>query len=134
VTVDIIYPGGNSSKRQYAIAVNSKPARTEIARAAPAEQLARIGFLTNIDPDCSSTPFASVRIIEEPKYGQATLEEDAGFTNSPKENPRFECNKERTEGTPFSTAARPDIPAKTPWWWRCSTPTAAKAAYAIRST
>ena len=64
-----------------------------------AGQPAQIGFLTNIDPDCSSTPFANVRIIEEPKHGQTTLKQDTGFTNYPKENPRFECNKERSEGT-----------------------------------
>ena len=99
VTVDIIYPDGISRQRHYAVAVNPKLAPAEVARAAAAGQPVRIGFLTNIDPDCSSTPFANVRIIEEPKHGQTTLKQDTGFTNYPKGNPRFECNKERSEGT-----------------------------------
>jgi hypothetical protein len=99
VTLDIIYPDGTSRQRHYAVAVNPKPAPIEIARAAAAEQQARIGFLTNIDPDCTTTPFANVRIVEEPKHGQATLKQDTGFTNFPKENPSFECNKDRSEGT-----------------------------------
>jgi hypothetical protein len=99
VTIDIIYTNGNSSKRHYAIAVNPKPAPAEINRAAAAGQQVRVGFLTNLAPDCSSTPFASVRMVEEPKHGEATIKDDTGFTGFAKENPRFECNKQRTGGT-----------------------------------
>jgi hypothetical protein len=59
----------------------------------------RIGFLSNVEPDCTSTPFANVRIVEEPKHGEATLKQDTGFTSFPKDNPRFECNQQRTDGT-----------------------------------
>lgn len=99
VTVDIIYGDGASRKRHYAIAVNPKPAPFEVSRAAAAGQQVRVGFLTNINPDCSSTPFAMVRIVEEPKHGKATLKDDTGFTNFAKDNPRFECNKQRSDGT-----------------------------------
>jgi transglutaminase-like putative cysteine protease len=99
VTLDIIFPNGFSRQQHYAVAVNPKPAPTELTRTVAAEQQARIGFLSNISPDCSSTPFADVRLIEEPKHGQATLKQDTGFTNFAKENPRFECNKQRSEGT-----------------------------------
>jgi hypothetical protein len=56
-------------------------------------------FLVNIDADCSSTAFASVRMVEEPKHGAATLKDDTGFTNFAKDNSRFECNKQRSGGT-----------------------------------
>ena len=99
VTVEVIFGDGGSRKRHYAITVNPKPPPAELTRVAAAEQRVRIGFLTNIEPDCSSTPFASVRMVEEPKHGEATLKEDTGFTNFPKENPRFECNAQRSDGT-----------------------------------
>jgi hypothetical protein len=99
VTVDVIYGDGNSRKRHYAITVDQRPAPTEVTRAAAAEQRVRIGFLTNLDPDCTTSPFASVRIVEEPKHGEATLKEDTGFTNYAKDNVRFECNQQRSDGT-----------------------------------
>jgi Domain of Unknown Function with PDB structure (DUF3857)/Transglutaminase-like superfamily len=98
LTIDVIYGDGASRKRHYAIAVNPK-APLELTRSAAAGQQVRVGFLTNIDPDCSSTPFASVRIAEDPKHGAATLKDDTGFTNFAKDNPRFECNKQRSDGT-----------------------------------
>ncbi len=98
LTVDIIYGDGASRKRHYAIAVNPKPAPFELTRAAAGGHEVRVGFMTNINPDCSSTPFASVRLIEEPKHGTAALKEDTGFTNFAKDNPRFECNKQRSNG------------------------------------
>jgi hypothetical protein len=99
LTVDVIYGDGTARKRRYAISVNPKPAPTEIARSAAAEQRLRIGFLSNLEPDCTSTPFADVRIVEQPKHGEATLKQDTGFANFPKENPRFECNQQRSDGT-----------------------------------
>jgi hypothetical protein len=99
LTVDVIYGDGVARKRHYAISVNPKPAPTEVARSAAAEQRLRIGFLTNLEPDCTSTPFANVRIIEAPKHGEATLKPDTGFTGFAKENPRFECNQQRSDGT-----------------------------------
>jgi hypothetical protein len=99
LTVDIIYGDGVSRKRHYAITVGSKPAPLELARAAVAGQQMRIGFLTNVDPDCTSNPFASVRVVEEPKHGETALKEDTGFTNFANDNLRFECNKQRSSGT-----------------------------------
>ena len=97
--MDVIYGDGNARKRHYAITVGPKPAPVEIARSAASEQRARIGFLSNLDPDCTSTPFANVRIVEPPKHGEATLKQDTGFTGYAKDNPRFECNQQRTDGT-----------------------------------
>jgi Domain of Unknown Function with PDB structure (DUF3857)/Transglutaminase-like superfamily len=99
VTVEVIFADGGARKRHYAITVNPVPPPAELTRVAATEQRVRIGFLTNLDPDCSSTPFASVRIVEEPKHGEASLKEDTGFTNFPKDNPRFECNGQRSDGT-----------------------------------
>ena len=99
VTVDVIYGDGNARKRHYAITVGPKPAPVEIARSAASEQRVRIGFLANVDPDCTSTPFANVRIVAPPQHGEATLSQDTGFTGYAKDNPRFECNQQRIDGT-----------------------------------
>jgi hypothetical protein len=99
VTVEVLFGDGGARKRHYAITVNPAPPPAELTRVAATEQRVRIGFLTNIEPDCSSTPFASVRMVEEPKHGEASLKEDTGFTNFPKDNPRFECNGQRSDGT-----------------------------------
>jgi hypothetical protein len=99
VTVDVIFGDGGSRKWHYAIAVNPKPAPSEVNRAAVAGQEVRIGFLTNINPDCTSNPFTSVRVVEGPQHGEATLRDDTGFTGFAKDNPRFECNKQRSNGT-----------------------------------
>jgi Domain of Unknown Function with PDB structure (DUF3857)/Transglutaminase-like superfamily len=99
LTVDVIYGNGASRKRHYVIGVNPKPAPLERSGAAAAGQQTRVGFLTNIDPDCSSTGFASVRVVEEPTHGAAILKDDTGFTNFAKDNSRFECNKQRSDGT-----------------------------------
>src|SRR5262249_32589512 len=63
VALEVIYGDGNYAKRQYAITVGPRPPVPEIARAAVAEQRVRVGFLTNLDPDCTAQPFANVRIV-----------------------------------------------------------------------
>jgi len=99
LAIDVIYGDGGSRRRHYAITINSKPIPIEMNRVAATEQQARIAFLTDLEPDCSSQPFAGVRIIEPPKHGEATVKPDTGFTNFAKDNARFECNKQRSDGT-----------------------------------
>ena len=48
--------------------------------------------------------FAAVRVIDEPKHGKTTIEEGTGFSTYPQNNPRFECNKRRTDGVNLSYA------------------------------
>jgi hypothetical protein len=55
--------------------------------------------MTNIAPDWTSNPFTSVRVVEAPKHGEATLKEDTAFTGFAKENPRYECNKQKSSVT-----------------------------------
>jgi hypothetical protein len=76
-----------------------KPAQpVELARVVAADQKLRLDFLYSINPDCSSIGFSTVRIIEPPKNGRLTVENGAGFTNFPQGNPRFDCNKRRSDG------------------------------------
>src|ERR1700730_16906783 len=76
-----------------------KPAQpVELVRAVAADQKLRLDFLYSINPDCSSIGFSTVRIIEPPKNGRLTVKNGAGFTNFPQGNPRFECNKRRSDG------------------------------------
>jgi hypothetical protein len=99
VTVEVIFSDGGFSRRHYAIAVEPKPAPSEVTRAAAAGQQMRIGFVAALEPDCSPTPVANVRIVEQPKHGEATATPDTGFTSFAKENPRSACNTQRTDGT-----------------------------------
>ncbi len=98
LTVEVVYGDGSSGKRRYAIAVNPKPAPVELTRAAAAGQEIRVGFLARINPDCASHPITNVRIVEGPEHGEATVKDDTGFTNFGKDNPRFACNTQRSDG------------------------------------
>lgn len=99
VTVDVVYGDGSSRKLRYDIAVGPRPAPFEATRAALAGREVRIGFQVNINPDCTSNPFTSVRVVEGPQHGEVNFRDDTGFTNFAKENQRFECNRQRSNGT-----------------------------------
>jgi transglutaminase-like putative cysteine protease len=117
VTVDVVYGDGTSRKRHYDITINPAPAPTQVTRAAVAGQEVRIGFYTNLNPDCSFNPFTSARIVEGPQHGEAVLKEDTGFTSYAKENSRFECNSNATSkgatGPRSSIAVKMDMRART---------------------
>ena len=46
----------------------------------------------SVKPDCTSGGLINVRIVEAPKHGTATIVEETGFSNFPKQNPRNVCN------------------------------------------
>jgi hypothetical protein len=70
----------------------------EFTRAVASEQKLRLDFLYSLNPDCTSMGFATVRIIEQPKHGMITIENGTGFPAFPQTDPRFECNKRRSDG------------------------------------
>ena len=70
----------------------------DVARVVPADQKRRIDIFYWIDPDCSSPELPSVRIIEHPANGRLSVERGTGFTAFPQNNPRFECNKRKSDG------------------------------------
>jgi tetratricopeptide (TPR) repeat protein/transglutaminase-like putative cysteine protease len=99
------------------VVASSEPAKArpsiDVARAVPADQKRRIDFLYWLEPDCSSSELPVVRIIEQPKNGKLLIENGAGFTNFPQSNPRFECNKRKSDGVlvvyqPNATYIGPD--------------------------
>jgi hypothetical protein len=79
-------------------AAPAEPKTVEIRRTVAADRDMRIEFLYSINPDCTSMGFTTVRVIEQPKHGKITIENNTGFTNFPQSNPRVECNKRRSEG------------------------------------
>jgi transglutaminase-like putative cysteine protease len=97
-TIDVVYGDGRSSKLRYAIAVDPKPAPAEATRAAVAGQPMRLGFLTSIFPDCSANPVASMRVVEGPAHGEATLHEETEFTSFAKNDLRSACNTQKSDG------------------------------------
>jgi hypothetical protein len=75
-----------------------KPQSIEVARTIPADQRRRIDIFYWLEPDCSSPELPQVRVIEQPANGKLTVERGTGFTNFPQSNPRFECNKRKSDG------------------------------------
>ncbi len=74
------------------------PRLVEFSRTVAADQKVRIAFFYDINPDCSSTGFAAIRITEPPQHGKITIENGNGFTSFPENNIRFACNKQRSDG------------------------------------
>jgi hypothetical protein len=106
VMVEVITPAGTSFKRRYAISVNppAPPQTFEFTRIAAADQVLQLAFLFYLNPDCSPIGFATVHVLEEPRHGKATVQRGTGFSTFVQNNPRFECNKRRTDGVNLSYA------------------------------
>jgi hypothetical protein len=137
MTVDIVYPGGDTAKRHYTITVNpvreaaapptattpsptpappsaaapsptpAPPAITVISRVAIADQRLQVAFLYDINPDCSVIGVPTVRIVEQPKSGKAAIENGTGFPAFPANNPRSKCNQSRNDGAIISYTPDP---------------------------
>jgi hypothetical protein len=71
---------------------------TEVTSQVIADQSKQIGFLYELKPDCSTAAFATVSTIEPPKHGKISIDRGAGYSNFPQNNPRFDCNKNQSEG------------------------------------
>ena len=74
------------------------PPVTEITSQVIADQSKLIGFLYELKPDCSPAAFATVSTIEPPKHGKISIDRGTGYSNFPQSNPRFDCNKNQSEG------------------------------------
>lgn len=84
-------------------------ARTvELARTVAAGHKLELEFLYSINRDCTSLGLPTVRTTEAPKHGRITVENGTGFTNFPQSNPRYECNKKRSEGVNVVYEPDPD--------------------------
>ena len=71
---------------------------TEITSQVIADQSRQIAFLYDLKPDCSTAAFATVTTIEPPKHGKVSIDRGPGYSNFPQSNPRFDCNKNQSEG------------------------------------
>ena len=124
MTLDIRFPDAAPFKKRYSITVN--PAREAIpappvptpsppnsnspgppkifeqSRVAVADQRLRLAFLYDLNPDCSLVGVPTVRILEPPKSGQATVEKDTGFPSFSANNIRSKCNGDRIDGAAIS--------------------------------
>ena len=74
------------------------PPVTEMTSQVIADQSRQIGFLYELKPDCSTAAFATVSTIEPPKHGKISIDRGTGYSNFPQNNPRFDCNKNQSEG------------------------------------
>jgi hypothetical protein len=79
-------------------AAPAPPKTIDFSRTVAADQKMRLAFLYDINPDCTSIGFATVRVVEQPKHGKITIENGTGFTAFPESNLRVECNKRRSDG------------------------------------
>jgi hypothetical protein len=69
-----------------------------IKRTAVAGMVLRVNFATAINPDCSSLPLFTVRIMKPPAHGVVKIEAGEEFPTFPPTNVRSECNKQRVPG------------------------------------
>jgi transglutaminase-like putative cysteine protease len=74
------------------------PQSLQLTRDAVANQRLRLDFLFSLNLDCSSMGYATVRVIEAPQHGKITIGNGNGFSTFPQNNPRFVCNKSRSDG------------------------------------
>jgi len=118
LTIEVTFASGALSKRRYSLTVNpainaeanpsgpklpipaslTEPRTFEFARVAASGQKLLVAFLVDLNPDCSSIGYATVRVIEQAKHGKVTVENTIGFSAFPQENLRYECNKRKTDG------------------------------------
>jgi hypothetical protein len=89
---------GMAPSAPAAPAAPASPQLVEVNRTAAADQKMRLAFFYDINPDCSSSGYAAIRITEPPKHGKITIQHGNGFTNFPENNLRFACNKQRSDG------------------------------------
>jgi hypothetical protein len=122
VAIEATYPSGTLTKRRYSIQVSpavtaettppgpnppvpaslGEPRALEFRRVAAADQKLLVGFFYDLNPDCSSIGYATVRITEQPQHGKVTMENGTGFSTFPQNNIRYECNKRRSDGVVVS--------------------------------
>jgi hypothetical protein len=123
ITVDIVYASGAPARRHYSISVNpvreaaapptatapapAPPAITVVSRVAIADKPLQLAFLYDMNPDCSVIGVPTVRIVEQPKSGKATIENGTGFPAFPASNPRSKCNQSRSDGAIISYTPDP---------------------------
>ena len=124
VAIEATYPNGALTKRRYSIQVSpvisedttppgprppqpaslTAPRTLEFTRVAAADQRLLVAFVYDLNPDCSSIGYATVRITEQPQHGTVTMENGTGFSTFAQNNIRYECNKRRSDGVVVSYA------------------------------
>jgi hypothetical protein len=100
-TVDFLTTGGREIQRYYSITVGGDPSKlsaVEVAQVVPTDQKRRVDFLFAIYPDCSVIGIPIVRVVDEPRNGKLAVEKDAGFSNFPANDQRYECNERKSDG------------------------------------
>jgi Domain of Unknown Function with PDB structure (DUF3857)/Transglutaminase-like superfamily len=75
-----------------------QPHMQEATRVVPSDQKRRIDFISWLEPDCSTPELPVLRILEQPKNGKLVVERGTGFTSFPQSNPRYECNRRKSDG------------------------------------
>jgi tetratricopeptide (TPR) repeat protein len=88
----------NSPVAPGAPSAPKNPQILERKRVVAAEQKSRLEFLYSLNPDCSSEGQMVVRTSEPPQHGMLTIENGQEATNFPKDNQRFACNNQKSDG------------------------------------
>jgi hypothetical protein len=72
---------------------NVAPTVRPIVRAALSGSVQNLGGYYEVHPDCSPGGIPTLRVVTPPNHGTITFEKQLGYTNYPKDNQRYECNK-----------------------------------------
>jgi hypothetical protein len=58
----------------------------------------RIGFYTNLNPDCTASGNVNIRVTKQPEHGSTEITPTINFPGYPKEHVRFKCNDHKVRG------------------------------------
>ena len=51
-----------------------------------------------LNPDCTPTGSAQLRVVHTPEHGTVTISDEPFYPNYPRSNVRFDCDKQRVPG------------------------------------
>ena len=77
----------------------ASPPSATLARAAVSGTVQRLDFFDSIHPDCTSSGYPTIRVVTPPGHGTLSFEQGTEYPNFPKDNQRYECNKQRLPAT-----------------------------------
>jgi len=93
-------PGAPAAAVKASTATSGKDPQTlELTRTATAEQMSRLDFFYDLQPDCSSAGKLVVRILELPQHGTLSIGYGRAFTDFPQNDQRAACNAHQSDGT-----------------------------------
>lgn len=103
VRLEVIYTSAETKVYDFFIKVGATSkeqggAERHVARTVVSGSEQKLDFNYSINPDCTSLGELKARVIKTPDHGKLRFETGDDYTKFPKENSRYECNRQKTAG------------------------------------